>query len=416
MENILRCPITNEIFLDPVIASDKQTYERQALINWLKRNKTSPKTRAEMDYEGIIDNFTVKQMVEEYLKTNPDKKEEQYQFDNRYEVNKKNIKTLINKKMYDGLKNYIQFDLKDLIKKKKFKQILENADNRIVKHIIDNSLDLDCADLKKGPANNIIKYSNKDIIKYFLNKNKQSEFLKSKNYFCKTIFRKKMDKDLIKFVCENFEIDINTKDGSKYQNTPLMVLIYNFKENISEEFVQYFCEKFGFSFDWNIKNNKDQSALFFLFDNNNIDWSKTQIFIEHFDVNNKPDFMQKYENQDETILHKLCRQPSIPKNFIKYLNLNFKNDLDFNKKSLDNSTPFLKLCSNCEYIERIKYVFDNFDIQKDNKILEIMKERQNDFDNKKLASFLFKLLFKSNIEISLTKNKKANCYNIEIKF
>lgn len=40
-----RCPILHGVYKDPVVASDGQTYDRQAFEPWLRRNGTSPFTR-----------------------------------------------------------------------------------------------------------------------------------------------------------------------------------------------------------------------------------------------------------------------------------------------------------------------------------------------------------------------------------
>lgn len=45
IENLCRCPISLAIFLDPVIASDGYTYERQEILKYKKTNSTSPMTR-----------------------------------------------------------------------------------------------------------------------------------------------------------------------------------------------------------------------------------------------------------------------------------------------------------------------------------------------------------------------------------
>ena len=34
------CPITNEMFVDPVVANDGHTYERTAIVKWLEANNT----------------------------------------------------------------------------------------------------------------------------------------------------------------------------------------------------------------------------------------------------------------------------------------------------------------------------------------------------------------------------------------
>lgn len=38
------CPITFELFRDPVVASDGHTYEKGAIDKWLRTNTTSPRT------------------------------------------------------------------------------------------------------------------------------------------------------------------------------------------------------------------------------------------------------------------------------------------------------------------------------------------------------------------------------------
>ena len=48
MRNLV-CPITGEIFEDPVIASDGYTYERSAILDWVSVYHSSPKTAAPMN-------------------------------------------------------------------------------------------------------------------------------------------------------------------------------------------------------------------------------------------------------------------------------------------------------------------------------------------------------------------------------
>ncbi|CAF1003096.1 unnamed protein product [Adineta steineri] len=65
----LKCPITLELFHDPVIAQDGHTYEREAIVAWLTQNGTSPKTREPMTIESLRPNHTVKQFVDEFQST-----------------------------------------------------------------------------------------------------------------------------------------------------------------------------------------------------------------------------------------------------------------------------------------------------------------------------------------------------------
>ncbi|CAF1521099.1 unnamed protein product [Adineta ricciae] len=59
----LTCPLTRQIFVDPVIASDGQTYERDAITDWLKSNRTSPTTGILMT-TSFIENGTLKQIIQ----------------------------------------------------------------------------------------------------------------------------------------------------------------------------------------------------------------------------------------------------------------------------------------------------------------------------------------------------------------
>jgi len=46
----LECPITREVFQDPVVAADGVTYERAAISGWMQGNDTSPMTSAPLSH------------------------------------------------------------------------------------------------------------------------------------------------------------------------------------------------------------------------------------------------------------------------------------------------------------------------------------------------------------------------------
>jgi hypothetical protein len=62
LSETLMCPITQERFVDPVIASDGHTYERAAIQAWIRKNRTSPLTRERLTNE-LRPNFTVKSLL-----------------------------------------------------------------------------------------------------------------------------------------------------------------------------------------------------------------------------------------------------------------------------------------------------------------------------------------------------------------
>ncbi|UJR31770.1 hypothetical protein I4U23_019248 [Adineta vaga] len=64
-ENLI-CPITRELFRDPVLATDSYTYERSAIENWLRTTATSPTTRAPLSKDRLVLNLVVKNMVDDF--------------------------------------------------------------------------------------------------------------------------------------------------------------------------------------------------------------------------------------------------------------------------------------------------------------------------------------------------------------
>jgi serine/threonine protein kinase len=65
----LICPITFELFRDPVLAQDGHTYERKAIQNWIKQNGTSPITCQKLSIEHLYPNILVKDLVVKFEKS-----------------------------------------------------------------------------------------------------------------------------------------------------------------------------------------------------------------------------------------------------------------------------------------------------------------------------------------------------------
>jgi len=69
----LICPIIQELFFDPVVLEDGNTYERLAIELWLNNNATSPITNAKLTSTQLIPNASVKKQVAQYLQSNKHK-------------------------------------------------------------------------------------------------------------------------------------------------------------------------------------------------------------------------------------------------------------------------------------------------------------------------------------------------------
>lgn len=63
----LICPITRELFVDPVSAEDGHTYDRAAIMQWLNSgNHTSPLTNQRITVSGLRPNYNIRSQVIEY--------------------------------------------------------------------------------------------------------------------------------------------------------------------------------------------------------------------------------------------------------------------------------------------------------------------------------------------------------------
>ena len=60
---ILVCPITQEVMVDPVLAADHHTYERQAIELWLRNQNRSPLTNQELPHKQLEPNWLVKNIL-----------------------------------------------------------------------------------------------------------------------------------------------------------------------------------------------------------------------------------------------------------------------------------------------------------------------------------------------------------------
>ncbi|CAF3705351.1 unnamed protein product [Rotaria sp. Silwood1] len=69
----LKCPITCELFCDPVTGQEGHTYERDAITAWLQKTGTSPITREPMTIDSLRPNHTVKQLIDEFTSSSSQK-------------------------------------------------------------------------------------------------------------------------------------------------------------------------------------------------------------------------------------------------------------------------------------------------------------------------------------------------------
>ncbi|CAF1431148.1 unnamed protein product [Adineta steineri] len=65
-EDALSCPITLELFRDPVVAQDGHTYERKAIEEWIRKYGTSPLTNQQLSLEHLVSNYAIKKVIDHF--------------------------------------------------------------------------------------------------------------------------------------------------------------------------------------------------------------------------------------------------------------------------------------------------------------------------------------------------------------
>jgi hypothetical protein len=64
------CSITHEIMIDPVFTADGETYDREAITSWLKKNNTSPNTNETLEHCNLTTNRKLKSQISEFVEQN----------------------------------------------------------------------------------------------------------------------------------------------------------------------------------------------------------------------------------------------------------------------------------------------------------------------------------------------------------
>jgi len=65
-DDSLICPITLELFRDPVLAEDGHTYEREAITQWIQNNGRSPLTDQPLSLQRLYPNHAIQKLIDRF--------------------------------------------------------------------------------------------------------------------------------------------------------------------------------------------------------------------------------------------------------------------------------------------------------------------------------------------------------------
>jgi ankyrin repeat protein len=169
----LKCPITLQVFNQPVIASDGHVYEREALDEYLKTlPRFSPITR-----EPITDKYyrayNIKSIIDKIIENKSSIKKSQY--------NISILSSFYNKSDTEVIKILSEYESQYVDYNKIKSTYYKNND--IIKLIIDKTIDLECqTSANWRPIHYICRYSTPEMIKYIIDKGVDLECHTSTNW------------------------------------------------------------------------------------------------------------------------------------------------------------------------------------------------------------------------------------------
>jgi hypothetical protein len=62
----LRCPLTQELFLDPVVIASGHTYERAAIKLYLQASGADPVTKEQLEYDDVVPSLSMQKIAQAY--------------------------------------------------------------------------------------------------------------------------------------------------------------------------------------------------------------------------------------------------------------------------------------------------------------------------------------------------------------
>ena len=203
-KNIFICPISRELFKEPVLADDGFFYEKNEIEKWLKAKNTSPLTGLYMN-KTLMECHFFSTLLKVFYKENPHELLDRYDNSKIHVEYIDEVNELLECEKYEKLLQYSHFDLA-LIAKKILVQFLQtatldifkyfidsitnmeeicdtklgqklihvvskNCDEEKIKYLIDKKIDLEAYTLKNWkPIHYVIKFSTPEIIKYLIDK------------------------------------------------------------------------------------------------------------------------------------------------------------------------------------------------------------------------------------------------------
>lgn len=259
VDPIYLCPITREIMLEPVVASDGFTYEQDEIIEYMKTSKLSPITREELN-DNLYVNICIKNKIGELLTNNPELKLDQYR-NFKFKNNKSDVMLILTSEIVDleKLKPYYLFDLTDVDFYNYFEKNINKLSHDTLCHLCNNILAPNTFAFKanlSGIQKGVLKTSTIDTIDIIFSKLVCSS-IKSHNYNGITL----MDHNTIKLSKFDFVSCLKQNKLINYEDEDTETILDNitntlYQTNFNELKMEVESNNIGNNIPFNIFENQ----------------------------------------------------------------------------------------------------------------------------------------------------------------
>lgn len=234
------CPISHQIFYEPVVADDGIAYEADELRTWMKISTVSPVTGKHIT--NFVPSILLKNIVEKFLEANPDQIKNRYKPSRNHVDYTDEVEDIMAKHNYDELFYYKNFQLEKFYGNGHMVKLLEKNNVDLIKYIIDNSFDLDVpSDSGVRLIHYVLEHSTYQIQKYLIDLDidleaEDNERWRPIHYAC-MYGSTKIIKNLVDL---GVELDVENDDGCRpihyiCENHDPAMIKYFIKNNINLE-------------------------------------------------------------------------------------------------------------------------------------------------------------------------------------
>lgn len=417
--NLITCPITLEIFKEPVVLSDGHTYEKNVAIQILHGNAQSPLTRKKLvdDVNNLTTNHVVKSLINSLRESNLSIKQ--------------NDKISINDTIDTINKGYYVCDVCNVcdVNDSIVDDVLQNKiciyyffskqgkNDKLIKNIIDSTNDLERIYIKiernidisntsttypdivnkKKLIHLICENSSITMFKYILDKNVDLEFIDNDgNKLIHTMCKKFSLKSIKYLVAKGVNMESTNKDGDK----PIHIICK--KKYLSIDLIKYFVDS---GVDLESTDNDGNKPIHLICKHKQISFNLIKYFVD-LGID-----LESTNKDGDNPIHLICKNNNSSFNLIKQvidlgINLSVISCVNLESTNNDGDKPIHLICKHKQTsLDLIKYFIDlGVDLESTNNdgdkpIHLICKHKQMSFN-------LIKYFVELDVDMNYSNNKK----------